>query len=190
MSNFSPNFKFKIGQPKVIYCHLIGDFCLTNFKFKIRWEIGYWPSKNKLEKTKIGKNHFLDFRLPNFPLCVPGSQKNEPRRGKLFWNDKKLTNRCCKFPRFFSQNFFRRLFLEFKIRFCGKVKKNPSSLYPNFRLSHWEFCDKTFWQKILNFDPTLNLIFWCNNKSEVIIKWWKDAGEAEEWSAAVGRDRN
>ncbi len=39
MSNFSPSFKFKIcqqfkiSQPKVINCHLIGDFCLANFKF-------------------------------------------------------------------------------------------------------------------------------------------------------------
>jgi hypothetical protein len=33
MSNFSPNFKFKISQPKVINYHLLGDFCMTNFKF-------------------------------------------------------------------------------------------------------------------------------------------------------------
>jgi hypothetical protein len=57
MSNFSPNFKFKIcqkfkiSQPKVINCHLIGDFCLANFKFltafkfKIRREIGFKSSK-------------------------------------------------------------------------------------------------------------------------------------------------
>jgi hypothetical protein len=41
MSIFSPNFKFKfkfkscqkikISNPKVINCHLLGDFCLANF---------------------------------------------------------------------------------------------------------------------------------------------------------------
>jgi hypothetical protein len=39
MSNFSPNFIFKICQkfntshPKVSSRHLLGDFCLANFKF-------------------------------------------------------------------------------------------------------------------------------------------------------------
>jgi hypothetical protein len=33
--------KIKNSQPKVINCHLIGDFCLANFKFKTRWEIGF-----------------------------------------------------------------------------------------------------------------------------------------------------
>jgi hypothetical protein len=40
--NFSPSFKFKIcqkfktSQAKVINYHLPGDFCLADFKFKIR----------------------------------------------------------------------------------------------------------------------------------------------------------
>jgi hypothetical protein len=39
MTNISPSFKFQIGQnfknsqPKVINCHLLGDFCLASFKF-------------------------------------------------------------------------------------------------------------------------------------------------------------
>ncbi len=68
---FSPNFKFKIcqkikiNQSKVINCYVLGDFCLANFKFltdfkfKIRWEIRSkdlkqgWP-KNKFLWPKLG----------------------------------------------------------------------------------------------------------------------------------------
>jgi hypothetical protein len=68
---FSPIFKFKIcqkikiNQSKVINCYVLGDFCLANFKFltdfkfKIRWEIRSkdlkqgWP-KNKFLWPKLG----------------------------------------------------------------------------------------------------------------------------------------
>ncbi len=66
MGNFSPSFKFKIcqkfkiSQPKVINCSLLGDFCLANFKFlayfkfKTRWETGHWTLEWSVKKCVCG----------------------------------------------------------------------------------------------------------------------------------------
>jgi hypothetical protein len=63
--------KFKISQPKVINCQLIGDFWLANlkfltdFKFKTRWEIGH-------KSTELRNNQVLQlFQKFEFYWLLP-----------------------------------------------------------------------------------------------------------------------
>jgi hypothetical protein len=81
LSNFSPSFKFKIcqsfkiNQPKLINCHILGDFCLPNFKFltdfefKTRWEIGRWIFQN----MKYRQGSLLQFFIAK--ICTESTER-------------------------------------------------------------------------------------------------------------------
>ncbi len=72
-SNFSPSFKckifqkFKISQPKVINCSLLGDFCLTYFKILIDFKI-FLKCIGKFQKNQIQKNPSFIESIQNFKI--------------------------------------------------------------------------------------------------------------------------
>jgi hypothetical protein len=88
---FSPNLKFKIGQPKIINCHVLGDFCFTKTWQNLNLKIGeklvliFLDSSENIPKfyylkgTCCFKNHKNAFQ--NYIKVSDISQKTEPQAG-------------------------------------------------------------------------------------------------------------